>query len=49
MIAAIDTISLISLRDRTLIGIMVYTFARRARNEGLGLFRPGAARLGPPP
>ena len=51
LIAAIDTGSLTGLRDRALIGVMIYTFARVERgaaNECGGLFQPRAARMGAP-
>ena len=41
---------LVGLRDRALIGVMVYTFARVnavLADEGEGLFRAGTPRLGP--
>ena len=49
LIAAIDTGSLTGLRDRALIGVMVYTFARVGavlQYERGGLLQPGAARVG---
>ena len=51
LIAAIDTSSLTGLRDRALIGMMIYTFARVGavlQHERGGLLQPGAARMGAP-
>ena len=49
LLDSIPTDSLIGLRDRALIGVMVYTLRPRergARHEGQGLLHPGTARLG---
>jgi site-specific recombinase XerC len=51
LLAAIDTSSLTGVRDRALIGVMIYTFPRvgGAEHGRKGLLQPGAARVGAVP
>jgi hypothetical protein len=50
LIESIDTSTLVGLRDRALIGVMTYAFARiGAVDAGRGLFRQRQALVGPPP
>jgi integrase/recombinase XerD len=51
LLAAIDTTSLLGLRDRALIGLMGYTFARVGAATGMspGFLRAEAPRLGTAP
>ena len=52
LLDSIDTSTLVGLRDRALIGVMTYAFARIGAvvvDAGRGLLRQRQALVGPPP